>query len=78
MATDLTYSRRTRNIELRRHYVRDQVAKINVELGKVKTDVNPSEITTKPLASDRLEKLCSMIGLTKQKLSKVTEKLHPH
>ena len=70
MATDLTYSRRTRNIELRRHYVRDQVAKINVELGKVKTDVNPFDIMTKPLASDRLEKLCAMIGLTKQHLSK--------
>ena len=49
------------------------MAKINVELGKVKTDVNPSEITTKPLASDRLEKLCAMIDLTKQKLSKVTD-----
>ncbi|RMX62417.1 hypothetical protein DD238_008195 [Peronospora effusa] len=73
MATNRTYSRRTRHIELRWHYVRDQVAKKNVDLWKVKTDVNPSDIMTKPLASDRLEKLCAMIGLSKQQLSKVTD-----
>ncbi|RMX62449.1 hypothetical protein DD238_008264 [Peronospora effusa] len=73
MATNPTYSRRTRHIELRWHYVRDQVAKKNVDLWKVKTDVNPSDIMTKPLASDRLEKLCAMIGLSKQQLSKVTD-----
>ena len=70
MATNPTYSRRTRHIELRWHYVRDQVAKKNVDLWKVKTDVNPSDIMTKPLASDSLEKLCAMIGLTKQRPSK--------
>ena len=32
MATNPTYSRRTRHIELRWHYVRDQVAKKTVEL----------------------------------------------
>ncbi|CAI5716915.1 unnamed protein product [Peronospora effusa] len=51
----------------------NQVAKKNVDLWKVKTDVNPSDIMTKPLASDRLEKLCAMIGLSKQQLSKVTD-----
>lgn len=43
MATNPTYSRRTRHIELRWHYVRDQVAKRTVELWKVKTDINPSD-----------------------------------
>ncbi|KAG2908580.1 hypothetical protein PC116_g13073 [Phytophthora cactorum] len=56
MATNPTYSRRTRHIELRWHYVRDQVAKRTVDLWKVKTEVNPSDIMTKPLASDILTK----------------------
>lgn len=55
MATNPTYSRRTRHIELRWHFVRDQVAKRTVDLWKVRTEANPSDIMTKPLASDRLE-----------------------
>ncbi|GMF45058.1 unnamed protein product [Phytophthora fragariaefolia] len=66
MATNPTYNRRTRHIELRWHYVRDQVVKKTVELRKVKTDVNPSDLMTKPLASDRVEMLNDMIGMTKE------------
>ncbi|POM75488.1 mitochondrial protein [Phytophthora palmivora] len=68
MATNPTYSRRTRHIELRWHFVRDQVAKRTVDLWKVRTEVNPSDIMTKPLASDRLETLCAMVGLSKKHL----------
>lgn len=68
MATNPTYSRRTRHIELRWHYVRDRVARKTVDLWKVKTDVNPSDLMTKPLVGDRLETLSAMIGLTKQHL----------
>ncbi|GMF43837.1 unnamed protein product [Phytophthora fragariaefolia] len=70
MATNPTYSRRTRHIELRWHYVRDRVAKKMMELWKVKTDVNPSDLMTKPLASERFDMLNDMIGMTKQHLPK--------
>ncbi|GMF55152.1 unnamed protein product [Phytophthora fragariaefolia] len=70
MATNPTYNRRTRHIELRWHYVRDQVVKKTVELWKVKTDVNPSDLMTKPLASDRFELLNDMIGMTKEHIPK--------
>ena len=73
MATNPTYSRKTRHIELRWHYVQDQVAKRNMELWKVKTDLNPSDIMTKPLASEGLERLTSMIGMTILHLSSATE-----
>nr|CCA21002.1 copiatype polyprotein putative [Albugo laibachii Nc14] len=63
MATNPTYSRRRRRIKLRWHYVRDQVAKRNVNLWKLKTDVNPSDIMTQALASEMLERLSSMVGL---------------
>uniref|UniRef100_A0AAV1THA1 Reverse transcriptase Ty1/copia-type domain-containing protein n=1 Tax=Peronospora matthiolae TaxID=2874970 RepID=A0AAV1THA1_9STRA len=68
MATNPTYSRRTRHIELRWHYVRDQYVKKAVELWKVKTDVNPSDLMTEPLASARFEALITMIGMTKNVL----------
>ncbi|OWZ22007.1 Copia type Polyprotein [Phytophthora megakarya] len=42
VATNPTYSHRTRYIELRWHYVRDQVTKKTVKLWKVKIDDNPS------------------------------------
>ncbi|KAG3063696.1 hypothetical protein PI124_g22599 [Phytophthora idaei] len=70
MATNPTYSRRTRHIELRWHYVRDQIAKKTVELWKVKTDDNPSDMMTKALASERFEALGKMIGLTKDHVPK--------
>ncbi|OWZ09604.1 Copia type Polyprotein [Phytophthora megakarya] len=70
MATNPTYSRRTRHIELRWHYVRDLVTKKMVTLWKVKTDDNPSDVMTKPLASDRFEMLNGMIGMNKEHLPK--------
>ena len=71
MVTNPAYSRKTRHIEMRWHYVRDQVAKGNVESWKVKTDLIPSDIMTKPLAGERLERLSSMIGMTKLHIFKV-------
>ncbi|POM64023.1 Hypothetical protein PHPALM_20512 [Phytophthora palmivora] len=70
MTTNPTYSRRTRHIELRWHYVRDQVTKKTVYLWKVSPDDNPSDIFTKPLAGARYEKLCALLGQTKEPLPK--------
>ncbi|CAH0476957.1 unnamed protein product [Peronospora belbahrii] len=70
MSTNPTYSRRTRHIVLRWHYVWDQVAKRTVELWKIKTKINPSDLMTKPLASGRLKKLKGMIGMTKNHVPK--------
>ena len=46
MATNPTYGRRTWNIEISWHYVRDQVDKGTVELWKVATADNPSDLLT--------------------------------
>lgn len=75
MATKPTYSRRTRHIELQWHYFRVQVAKKTVELWKVKTDDNPSDLMTKLLASDKFEMLNNMFCMTKDHIPKeVTSK----
>ena len=51
MATNPTYSRRTRHIELRWYYHSDQCVNKKFNLWKVNSDVNPSEFMTKPLAT---------------------------
>ncbi|OWY93345.1 Copia type Polyprotein, partial [Phytophthora megakarya] len=49
LATSPTYSRKTRHIELRYHFVRDQVVKGQVVLWKMSGDDNPADMLTKPL-----------------------------
>ncbi|KAE9018981.1 hypothetical protein PR001_g13989 [Phytophthora rubi] len=63
MATNPTYSRRTRHIELRWHYVREQVEKGAVKMHKVKGDVNPADTFTKPLDKRRLKTLLDQVGV---------------
>ena len=62
MTTNPTYSRRTRHIELRWHYLRDQVTQNTVTLWKVSTEVNLSDLFIKTLAGGRLGKLCVLLG----------------
>ena len=63
MATNPTYSRQTRHIELRWHYVREEVVKRNVSLWKVESRNNPADMFTKPLCKDRLIEHCTSIGM---------------
>uniref|UniRef100_H3G8H7 Reverse transcriptase Ty1/copia-type domain-containing protein n=1 Tax=Phytophthora ramorum TaxID=164328 RepID=H3G8H7_PHYRM len=63
MATNPTYSRRTRHIELRWHFVREQVEKGAIELHKVKGEINPADTFTKPLDKKRLKALLESIGV---------------
>ncbi|POM77221.1 Integrase catalytic core protein [Phytophthora palmivora] len=67
MATNPTYSRRTRHIELRWHYVREQVQKGTVELHKVKGETNPADTFTKPLDKKRLKVLLQLAGIEEAK-----------
>ncbi|OWZ03850.1 hypothetical protein PHMEG_00024349 [Phytophthora megakarya] len=63
MASNPTYSRRTRHIELRWHYVWEQVVKKTVNLWKVNTDVNWANILTKPMAGCRHEALIKALDM---------------
>jgi KUP system potassium uptake protein len=63
MATNPTYSRRTRHIELRWHYVREQVEKEAIVLRKVKGEDNPADAFTKPLDKKRLKRLLQLFGV---------------
>jgi Reverse transcriptase (RNA-dependent DNA polymerase) len=64
MATNPTYSRRTRHIELRWHFVREQVKHGFVKLQKIKGEDNPADVFTKPLDKLRLNRLMNVTGVT--------------
>lgn len=63
MATNPSYSRQTRHIELRWHYVRAQVEKGMIELYKVKGAENPADTFTKPLNKTLLRYLLQAVGI---------------
>lgn len=67
LATNPTYCRRTRHIELRWHFVREQVEKCVVELHKVRGDENPADAFTKPLDKSRLKSLLELVGVENDK-----------
>ena len=65
METSLTYSRRTLHIELRWHYVREQVQKGVIDLHKVKGEEKPADMFTKPFDKNLLRKMkCSSCVVT--------------
>ncbi|KAJ8576526.1 hypothetical protein ON010_g2685 [Phytophthora cinnamomi] len=63
MVTNPTFGRRTRHIELKWHYVREQVRKKEVHVSKVRSEDNPADSFTKPLAKARFESLSVKIGM---------------
>ncbi|GMF18250.1 unnamed protein product [Phytophthora fragariaefolia] len=63
LATNPTYSRRTRHIELRWHFVREQVEKGVLDLYKVRGADNPADAFTKPLDKQRLKILVRDVGM---------------
>ncbi|KAG2762639.1 hypothetical protein PC116_g26758 [Phytophthora cactorum] len=63
MATNPTYSRRTRHIKLRWHYVREKVEKGAIERHKVKGEEGSADTFTKPLDKKRLRELLTLVGV---------------
>jgi hypothetical protein len=63
MATNPTYSRRTRHIELRWHYVREQVRLKSLHMEKVRGEDNPADAFNKALDKNCMKRLFEMIGV---------------
>lgn len=63
MSTDPTYSRRTRHIELKWHFIRDLVQQKKLTVSKISNELNLADILTKPLPGYRLQYLCSLSGV---------------
>ena len=54
---------RTKHIDVRHHFLRDHVAKGNIELIFIPTDNQRADIFTKPLAEDRFCRLRMELGM---------------
>ncbi|OWY92519.1 Integrase, catalytic core protein [Phytophthora megakarya] len=63
LATNPTYSRRPRHIELRWHFVREQVQKGAIMLHMVQGNENPADAFTNPLDKLRLKGLLEFVGV---------------
>ena len=63
LAVNPRYSKRTRHIELRWHFVREQVKLKTVQLEKVPGESSPADAFTKALDKRRLARLMSLIGV---------------
>jgi hypothetical protein len=56
---------RTKHIEIRHHFLRDEVAKKNFELHFIETEKQIADIFTKPLPEERFTSLRRELGLCK-------------
>jgi transposase InsO family protein len=54
---------RSKHIDIRHHYVREQVALGSVEMNYINTDDMTADVLTKPLARDRHAKLINKMGM---------------
>ena len=63
VATNTTYSRRTRHIELRWHHVTEQFKQGVIDLHKVIGEENPADMSTKSLEKNRFHKLKCLSGV---------------
>ncbi|RAW28566.1 hypothetical protein PC110_g15065 [Phytophthora cactorum] len=63
LTTHPMYSRKTRHIELRLHFVREMAQQKCVNLWKVSGEMNPADLLTKPMGVTRLSKIKSLIGI---------------
>lgn len=57
------FSNRTKHIDLRLHFVRDNVAKGNFKVIYIPTDINLADLLTKPLAGPKISQLRQLAGL---------------
>ncbi|KAJ8524469.1 hypothetical protein ON010_g16649 [Phytophthora cinnamomi] len=73
-----TNSRKTRHIELRLQYVREQVARKPVTIWKVGGDVNPADLLTKPPGYLRPIKVKQLIGMHSETEPAPREKQRKH
>ncbi|KZV06675.1 hypothetical protein F511_45844 [Dorcoceras hygrometricum] len=65
LAKNPVFHERSKHIDTRYHFIRECIAKKEVELKHVKTMDQVADIFTKPLKFDSFEKLRFMLGVRK-------------
>lgn len=57
------FHKRTKHIDIRYHYIREQVENGEISVEYISTDLQRADIFTKPLPYERLHTLCESLGL---------------
>ena len=66
LAINPAVERRTKHIDIRHHYIHEQVATKVIDLYHIAREENPTDLFTKPLPVVKVEKFRSLIGLTQE------------
>nr|GEV48892.1 retrovirus-related Pol polyprotein from transposon TNT 1-94 [Tanacetum cinerariifolium] len=66
LSKNLVHYSRTKHIEIRHHFLRDNVQKGNISIEKVSSEDNIADILTKPLKHEPFNYLCLGLGMMKQ------------
>ena len=65
ISKNLVQHSRTKHIDIRHHFLRDNVEKNLIKLGFINTELQIADIFTKPLCRERFEILKSKLGMMK-------------
>ena len=63
LAKHQVFHERSKHIDVRLHFVREEVEKGTVKLFKVHTADNPADMLTKPLPKEKFELCLKMVGM---------------
>jgi hypothetical protein len=66
MVVNQRFSNRTKHVEIKYHYVREEATKGNILLKYVSTDENVADMMTKPLGPTKIAALREKSGLKKE------------
>ena len=65
LAEHQVFHERSKHIDVRLHFVREEIEKGRVKLFKVDTTENPADMLTNPLAKEKFELCLKLVGLCK-------------
>ena len=66
LAINPAVEQRTKHIDIRHHYIREQVETKVIDLYHIAGEENPTNLFTKPLPVIKVEKFRTLIGLTQE------------
>lgn len=66
LAKHQVFHERSKHIDVRLHFVREEVEKGKVIVFKVDTAVNPADMLTKALPKEKFDLCCRLVGLCKR------------
>ena len=69
LAINPAVERRMKHINIRHHYIHEQVETRVIDLYHISGEENPADLFTKPLPVVKVEKLRNLIGLTQELMS---------